>query len=83
MKEKLQLFKIASDRLKSDSEFCSYYLQNYNNEKLKCSEMEFYKLCLCRIPKDEEKILKIAKYCDIEIEVLSEILKTIIAFGEM
>ncbi len=45
--------------------------------------MEFYKLCLCRIPKDEEKILKIAKYCDIEIEVLSEILKTIIAFGEM
>lgn len=62
--------QIAADRLKSDKNFWSFYLVEFDQKKLNCSEEEFYKLCLCKIPKTQQRLKRVSKYCNIDYEKL-------------
>lgn len=75
-KHMIDLFQIMVNKLKSDIGFMAYYLEEYDEQKWKCSEKNYQKLCMCRYHENDKERLKIiSDYTTIPV-------KTILANGK-
>lgn len=74
MNNKLKLFRLAAKKVAADEQFLAYYIKEKSWRHLRCTQLQFYQLCLCKRPKNSDGLRKISEYCGINNDLLKSYL---------